>query len=82
MTQTGGLVILLAWTIFGGLLAVLAFLLLRHKKDPLQDLAASTSERPTSPGGTSEHHSAAAGGLAVGDDEPDSSVPTCDEPEA
>ena len=82
MTQTGGLVILLAWTIFGGLLAVLAFLLLRHGKDPLQDLAAPTAERPTSPGGTSEHHSAAASGLGVGDDEPDSPDRTGDEPEA
>jgi hypothetical protein len=38
MTQTGGLVILYAWLIFGGLLAVLAYLLLRHEQDPLQDL--------------------------------------------
>jgi hypothetical protein len=39
MTQTGGLVILYAWLIFAGLLAVLAYLLLRHEKDPLQDLS-------------------------------------------
>jgi hypothetical protein len=39
MTQTGGLVILYAWLIFAGLLAVLAYLLLRHEQDPLQDLA-------------------------------------------
>ena len=38
MTQTGGLVILYAWAIFAGLLAVLAYLLLRHEQDPLQDL--------------------------------------------
>ena len=38
MTQTGGLVILYAWLIFAGLLAVLAYLLLRHEHDPLQDL--------------------------------------------
>ena len=38
MTQTGGLVILYAWLIFAGLLAVLAYLLLRHEQDPLQDL--------------------------------------------
>jgi hypothetical protein len=39
MTQTGGLVVLFAWLIFAGLLAVLAYLLLRHEQDPLQDLA-------------------------------------------
>jgi hypothetical protein len=38
MTQTGGLVILYAWLIFAGLLAILAYLLLRHEQDPLQDL--------------------------------------------
>ena len=38
MTQTGGLVILYSWLIFAGLLAVLAYLLLRHEQDPLQDL--------------------------------------------
>jgi hypothetical protein len=38
MTQTGGLVILCAWAIFAALLAVLAYLLLRHEQDPLQDL--------------------------------------------
>jgi hypothetical protein len=39
MTQTGGLVILFAWLIFAGLLAILAYLLLRHEQDPLQDLS-------------------------------------------
>jgi hypothetical protein len=39
MTQTGGLTVLYAWLIFAGLLAVLAYLLLRHEQDPLQDLA-------------------------------------------
>jgi hypothetical protein len=38
MTQTGGLVVLFAWLIFAGLLTVLAYLLLRHEQDPLQDL--------------------------------------------
>lgn len=38
MTQTGGLIVLFAWLIFAGLLAVLAYLLLRHEQDPLQDL--------------------------------------------
>jgi hypothetical protein len=38
MTQTGGLVILYAWAIFAGLLIILAYLLLRHEQDPLQDL--------------------------------------------
>jgi hypothetical protein len=38
MTQTGGLVVLYAWLIFAGLLTVLAYLLLRHEQDPLQDL--------------------------------------------
>jgi hypothetical protein len=32
MTQTGGLVILYAWLIFAGLLAILAYLLLRHAR--------------------------------------------------
>jgi len=39
MTQTGGLVILYAWLIFAGLLAILAYLLLRHEQDPLHDLS-------------------------------------------
>jgi hypothetical protein len=39
MTQTGGLVILYAWLIFAGLLIILAYLLLRHEQDPLQDLS-------------------------------------------
>jgi hypothetical protein len=39
MTQTGGLVILLAWAIFGALLAVLAWFLLRDARDPLDDQA-------------------------------------------
>jgi hypothetical protein len=38
MTQTGGLTVLFAWLIFAGLLAILAYLLLRHEQDPLQDL--------------------------------------------
>ena len=38
MTQTGGLVILFAWLIFAGLLAILAYLLLRHEQDPMEDL--------------------------------------------
>jgi hypothetical protein len=38
MTQTGGLVVLYAWLIFAGLLTILAYLLLRHEQDPLQDL--------------------------------------------
>jgi hypothetical protein len=38
MTQTGGLVILYAWLIFAALLTILAYLLLRHEQDPLQDL--------------------------------------------
>ena len=38
MTQTGGLTVLFAWLIFAGLLAILAYLLLRHEQDPLHDL--------------------------------------------
>ena len=38
MTQTGGLTVLFAWLIFAGLLAILAYLLLRHEQDPLEDL--------------------------------------------
>ena len=40
MTQTGGLVILLAWVLFGAILAVLAYFLLRHQTDPLQEITA------------------------------------------
>jgi hypothetical protein len=46
MTQTGGLTVLLAWAIFGALLAVLAYLLLRHEKDPCKT---SLPPPPTSP---------------------------------
>jgi hypothetical protein len=46
VTQTGGLVVLLAWIIFGVILAVLAYLLLRHEKDPLQDAGAPTVDHP------------------------------------
>ena len=51
MTQTGGLVILYAWLIFAGLLAVLAYLLLRHEQDPLQDLDRPGPDREV-PAGT------------------------------
>jgi hypothetical protein len=51
MTQTGGLVILLAWVIFGILLAILAYVLLRAEKDPLQDLSAVTVDHPDAPSG-------------------------------
>jgi hypothetical protein len=37
MTQTGGLTVLFAWLIFAGLLTILAYLLLRHEQDPLDD---------------------------------------------
>jgi hypothetical protein len=54
MTQTGGLTVLFAWAIFGALLAVLAYLLLRHEKDPLEDAAAGTADQlPPSPGSSS-----------------------------
>lgn len=46
MTQTGGLVVLLAWILFGAILAVLAYLLLRHEKDPLQDAMTPTVDQP------------------------------------
>lgn len=49
MTQTGGLTILLAWVIFGAILAVLAYLLLRREKDPLDDAAAPTADQLASP---------------------------------
>ena len=49
MTQTGGLVVLLAWGIFGLLLAVLAYFLLRAEKDPLQELSAPTVDEPEAP---------------------------------
>jgi hypothetical protein len=56
MTQTGGLVILLAWAIFGALLTVLAYFLLRHARDPLEDQERPESGRwpsdgPPPPGG-------------------------------
>ena len=50
MTQTGGLVILYAWLIFAGLLTILAYLLLRHEQDPLQDLTHPGTDDV--PGGT------------------------------
>jgi hypothetical protein len=49
MTQTGGLTILLAWAIFGAILAVLAYLLLRREKDPLEDVTRPTADQFTSP---------------------------------
>jgi hypothetical protein len=52
MTQTGGLTILFAWAIFAALLAVLAYLLLRHGKDPLEDAAAPTADQLDTPPGT------------------------------
>ena len=54
MTQTGGLVILLAWGIFGILLAILAYVLLRAEKDPFQDLSAVTVDHPDAPPGTAD----------------------------
>jgi hypothetical protein len=54
MTQTGGLVILLAWAIFGILLAILAYVLLRAEKDPLQDLSTVTVDHPDAPSGTAD----------------------------
>jgi hypothetical protein len=48
VTQTGGLVVLLAWTLFGVILAALAYLLLRHEKDPLQDVTTPTVDHPES----------------------------------
>jgi hypothetical protein len=52
MTQTGGLVILYAWLIFAGLLAILAYLLLRHEQDPLQDLTRPSPDDDDPPAGT------------------------------
>lgn len=54
MTQTGGLVILYAWLIFAGLLAVLAYLLLRHEQDPLQDLTGSGPNDDDVPAGAKD----------------------------
>lgn len=51
MTQTGGLAVLLAWILFGALLAVLAYFLLRHERDPLQEIATSTIDEVAPPGG-------------------------------
>ena len=50
MTQTGGLVVLLAWGIFAAILAVLAFFLLRPENDPLDELSAPTGDRPAPAG--------------------------------
>jgi hypothetical protein len=52
MTQTGGLVILYAWLLFAGLLAILAWLLLRHEQDPLHDLARSRPDGGDVPSGS------------------------------
>ena len=49
MTQTGGLVVLFAWLIFAGLIAVLGYLLLRHESDPLHDLARSDPDDDDTP---------------------------------
>jgi hypothetical protein len=49
MTQTGGLTVLLAWAIFGALLAILAYLLLRKEKDPLEDAATPTADQLAPP---------------------------------
>jgi hypothetical protein len=51
MTQTGGLVVLLAWALFGAILAVLAYFLLRPEKDPLQEIATPTADQGDSAGG-------------------------------
>jgi hypothetical protein len=52
MTQTGGLVVLYAWLIFAGLLAILAYLLLRHEQDPLHDLTHTGPDDDDVPVGT------------------------------
>jgi hypothetical protein len=52
VTQTGGLVVLLAWTIFAILLAILAYVLLRAERDPLQDLSAPTTDQSEATPGT------------------------------
>jgi hypothetical protein len=52
MTQTGGLVVLLAWVIFGVILAVLAYFLLHPAKDPLEDVSTPTADQPTTPPGS------------------------------
>ena len=52
MTQTGGLVVLYAWLIFAALLAILAWLLLRHEQDPLHDLARGRPDDGDAPPGT------------------------------
>lgn len=51
MTQTGGLTVLLAWILFGAILAILAYFLLRHQNDPLQEIAAPTADGTAPPGG-------------------------------
>jgi uncharacterized membrane protein YedE/YeeE len=52
MTQTGGLDILLAWTLFAAILGMLAYFLLRHRKDPLQEIATPTADDPEGGDGT------------------------------
>jgi hypothetical protein len=52
MTQTGGLVVLLAWILFGAILAILAYFLLRHERDPLQEAVAPTADQLATPGET------------------------------
>jgi HAMP domain-containing protein len=44
MTQVGGLDVLLAWVLFGLLLLVLAWFVLRRHVDPIDEAARSTSE--------------------------------------
>jgi hypothetical protein len=48
MTQTGGLAVLLAWVLFGALLAVLGYFLLRPMTDPRQEVRRHTDDPPVS----------------------------------
>jgi hypothetical protein len=47
VTETGGFVVLFAWLLFGALLALLAYFLLRGTRDPLSD-AKHNSDNPSS----------------------------------
>jgi hypothetical protein len=51
MTQTGGLAVLFGWLIFGALLALLAWFVLRHPPDEMAEARRRTDEALVPPPG-------------------------------
>jgi hypothetical protein len=46
VTEVGGLDLLLGWALFGGLLAALAFTILRGRADPRREVKRRTDDPP------------------------------------